>query len=47
MQDKSFEIRTKKHINVHASDKYKRYYTSTPKLLKQYAAMVLPVEEQE
>lgn len=32
---------------ISAMDKKKRYYTSTPELLKQYAAMVPPVDQQK
>ena len=32
---------------IAAMDKGKRYYTSTPEMLKRYAAMVLPVDEQK
>lgn len=30
-----------------ALDKQKRYYTSTPEMLKKYAEMVPPVDEQK
>lgn len=32
---------------IAALDKQQRYYTSTPELLKQYAEMVPPVDEQK
>lgn len=32
---------------ISAMDKQKRYYTSTPEMLKKYAEMVLPADEQK
>ncbi len=32
---------------IAAMDRQKRYYTSTPELLKQYVAMVPPVDAQK
>ena len=33
--------------DIRALDQNKRYYTSTPELLKQYVSMVPPVDEQK
>lgn len=32
---------------ISAMDKQKRYYTSTPELLKKYAQMIPPVDKQK
>ena len=42
-----FSLSDSEMAEIAAMDKQKRYYTSTPELLKQYAEMVPPVDEQK
>ena len=42
-----FRLSDGEMAGIAAMDKQKRYYTSTPELLKQYAEMVPPVDEQK
>ena len=42
-----FSLTDEEMAQIAALDKQQRYYTSTPELLKQYAEMVLPVDEQK
>ena len=42
-----FELTGTEMDEIAALDKNKRYYTSTPEMLKGYAAFVPPVEEQK
>ena len=42
-----FELTEKEMAEIAALDKGVRYYTSTPELLKRYAEMVPPVDEQK
>ena len=42
-----FSLTDEEMAQIAALDKKQRYYTSTPELLKQYAAMVPPVDEQK
>ena len=42
-----FELTTDEMASIAAVNQNKRYYTSTPELLKQYAEMVPPVDEQK
>ena len=42
-----FSLTAEEMAEIAAMDRQKRYYTSTPELLKQYAAMVPPVDEQK
>lgn len=42
-----FALTDAEMAEIAAMDKGKRYYTSTPEMLKRYAAMVLPVDEQK
>ena len=42
-----FALTAEEMSEIAALDKNKRYYTSTPELLKKYAEMVPPVDEQK
>lgn len=42
-----FELTADKMAQIAAMNQNKRYYTSTPELLKKYAEMVPPVDEQK
>ena len=42
-----FSLTDKEMAKIAALDKQKRYYTSTPEMLKGYAEMVPPVDEQK
>lgn len=42
-----FELTDEEMKNIDALNKDKRYYTSTPEMLKKYAEMVPPVDEQK
>ena len=42
-----FALTDEEMAQIAAMDQQKRYYTSTPELLKQYAEMVPPVDEQK
>ena len=42
-----FELTEDDMEQMRSLDKKKRYYTSTPELLKKYAEMVPPVDEQK
>ena len=42
-----FALTDAEMAEIAAMDKGKRYYTSTPEMLKRYAAMVPPVDEQK
>ena len=42
-----FELTDGEMARIGALNKNKRYYTSTPELLKKYAEMVPPVEQQK
>lgn len=42
-----FSLTEEEMAQIAKMDKKKRYYTSTPELLRQYAAMVPPVDEQK
>ena len=42
-----FELTDEEMARIAALNKYVRYYTSTPELLKKYAEMVPPVDEQK
>lgn len=42
-----FSLSGEEMAQIAAMDQQKRYYTSTPELLKQYAEMVPPVDEQK
>lgn len=42
-----FALTNEEMAEISALDKKKRYYTSTPELLNQYANMVPPVDEQK
>lgn len=42
-----FALTDEEMAQIAAMDRQKRYYTSTPELLKQYAEMVPPVDEQK
>lgn len=42
-----FALTEEEMADIHALDQNKRYYTSTPELLKQYVSMVPPVDEQK
>ena len=42
-----FSLTDEEMAQIAALDKKKRYYTSTPEMLKQYAAFVPPVDEQK
>ena len=43
----AFSLTKEEMERIAGMDQKKRYYTSTPELLKSYAAMVLPVDEQK
>ena len=42
-----FSLTEEEMAKIAALDKQKRYYTSTPEMLKGYAEMVPPVDEQK
>ena len=42
-----FALTDEEMAQIAAMDRQKRYYTSTPELLKQYAEIVPPVDEQK
>ena len=42
-----FELTREEMVEIAALNKDKRYYTSTPEMLKRYAEMVPPVDEQK
>ncbi len=42
-----FSLTEEEMVKIAAMDKQKRYYTSTPEMLKKYAEMVPPVDEQK
>ena len=42
-----FALTDDEMAKITALDKQKRYYTSTPEMLKKYAEMVPPVDEQK
>lgn len=42
-----FELTADEMAQIAAMNQNKRYYTSTPELLKKYAEMVPPVDEQK
>ena len=42
-----FELTREEMAEIAALNKDKRYYTSTPEMLKKYAEMVPPVDEQK
>ena len=42
-----FELTREEMAEIAALNKDKRYYTSTPEMLKRYAEMVPPVDEQK
>ena len=42
-----FELTGEEMERIGALDRNKRYYTSTPAMLKKYAEMVPPVDEQK
>ena len=42
-----FALTEEEMTEIGALDQNKRYYTSTPELLKQYVAMVPPVDDQK